>query len=41
MKPQNTQNTQMDTGGDRANLLSKQIIGCALTVLDALETGFL
>ena len=41
MEPQNTQNTQMDTGEDRINLLSKRIIGCALTVLHALGTGFL
>ena len=31
----------MDTGEDRVNLLSKRIIGCALTVLHALGTGFL
>ena len=31
----------MDTGEDRTNLLSKRIIGCALTVLHALGTGFL
>jgi GxxExxY protein len=31
----------MDTGEDRVNLLSKRIIGCALTVLYALGTGFL
>ncbi len=37
MEPQNTQNTQMDTGEDRVNLLSKRIIGCALTVLQADE----
>ena len=41
MEPQNTQNTQMDIGADRTNLLSKRIIGCALTVLHALGTGFL
>src|ERR1700733_5240768 len=41
MEPQKTQNTQMDTGEDRINLLSKRIIGCALTVLHALGTGFL
>jgi GxxExxY protein len=35
------QNTQMDTGEDRVNLLSKRIIGCALTVLHALGAGFL
>ena len=39
MEPQITQNTQMDTG--EVNLLSKRIIGCALTVLHALGTGFL
>ena len=31
----------MDTSEDRINLLSKRIIGCALTVLHALGTGFL
>jgi len=31
----------MDIGAARANLLSKRIIGCALTVLHALGTGFL
>jgi GxxExxY protein len=31
----------METGEDRVNLLSKRIIGCALTVLHALGTGFL
>jgi GxxExxY protein len=31
----------MDTGEARVNLLSKRIIGCALTVLHALGTGFL
>ena len=41
MEPQNTPNTQMETGEDRANLLSKQIIGGALTVLHTLGTGFL
>jgi GxxExxY protein len=41
MEPQNTPNTQMETGEDRVNLLSKRIIGCALTVLHALGTGFL
>jgi GxxExxY protein len=40
MEPQNTQNTQMDISEDRINLLSKRIIGCALTVLHALGTGF-
>jgi GxxExxY protein len=41
LEPQKTQNTQMDTGEDRINLLSKRIIGCALAVLHALGTGFL
>jgi GxxExxY protein len=41
MEPQNTQNTQMETGEDRVNVLSNPIIGCALTVLHALGTGFL
>jgi GxxExxY protein len=41
MEPQNTQNTQMETGEDRVNFLSNRIIGCALTVLHALGTGFL
>jgi GxxExxY protein len=41
MEPQNTQNTQMETDEDRVNLLSKRIIGCVLTVLYALGTGFL
>jgi GxxExxY protein len=41
MEPQNTPNTQMDTGEDKVNLLSNRIIGCALTVLHALGTGFL
>jgi GxxExxY protein len=41
MEPQNTQNTQMNTGEGRANVLSKRIIGCALTVLHVLGTGFL
>ena len=41
MEPQNTQNTQMDSDESRVNLLSKRIIGCALTVLHALGTGFL
>ena len=31
----------MDAGEDRINLLSKRIIGCALTVLHGLGTGFL
>jgi GxxExxY protein len=41
MEPQNTPNTQIDTSEDSVNLLSKRIIGCALTVLHALGTGFL
>jgi GxxExxY protein len=41
MEPQNTQSTQMDSGEDRVNLLSKRIIGGALTVLHTLGTGFL
>ena len=40
MKPQNTQNAQMETDGDRVNQLSKGIICCALTVLHGLGTGF-
>jgi GxxExxY protein len=31
----------MDTGEDWVNALPKRIIGCALTVLHALGTGFL
>jgi GxxExxY protein len=41
LEPQNTQNTQRDTGQDRINLLSKRIIGCALSVLHGLGTGYL
>jgi GxxExxY protein len=41
MEPQNTQNTQMDTDEGGVNLLSKRIIGCALTVLHTLGSGFL
>jgi GxxExxY protein len=41
MEPQNTQNTQIETREDRVNLLSRRIIGCALTVLSALGSGFL
>jgi len=41
MEPQNTPNTRIETGEDRVNLLSKRIIGCALTVLHAMGTGFL
>jgi len=39
--PQNTLNPQRDTGADRINLLPRQIIGCALTVLSTLGPGFL
>ncbi len=35
------QNTQIDTDPDTTNLLSKRIIGSALTVHRALGTGFL
>jgi hypothetical protein len=41
MEPQNTQNTQIDAGKDRVNLLAGRIIGCTLAVLYALQTGFL
>ena len=41
MEPQITQITQMETGEERANLLSNQIIGCSLTVLHTLGIGFL
>ena len=41
MEPPNTQNTRIDTGAVRANLVFKRIIGCARTVLHALGTGFL
>jgi GxxExxY protein len=41
MEPQITPNTQMDTDGNGANPLSRRIIGCALTVLHTLGTGFL
>jgi GxxExxY protein len=41
MEPQNTQNTQMDADAGEVNLLSKRIVGCALTVLHTLGTGFL
>ncbi len=41
MEPQNAPNTQIDVGENRVDLLSKQIIGCALTVLHVLGTGFL
>jgi len=41
MEPQNTQNTQTDTGEDAVNLLTGRIIGCALTVLHTLGTGLL
>jgi hypothetical protein len=35
------QGSGQDAGEDGINLLSKQIIGCALTVLYALGSGFL
>jgi GxxExxY protein len=41
MEPQNTQSTQIGFEEDRVNRLSNRIIGCALTVLRALGTGFL
>ena len=41
MEPQNTQNTLTDTGEDGINLLTGRIIGCGLTVLHTLGTGFL
>jgi GxxExxY protein len=41
MEPQSTPNTQMDDGRARLDALSKQIIGCALTVIRVLGTGFL
>lgn len=41
MEPQSTPNTQREMGEDRVNLLSRQIIGCALTVLQTLGAGFL
>jgi hypothetical protein len=41
MEPQKTQKTQMHTAEDWANLLSKRIIGCALTGFHGLGTGFL
>jgi GxxExxY protein len=41
VEPQITQNTQMDAGEGEVNLLSKRIIGCALTVLHTLGAGFL
>jgi GxxExxY protein len=41
MEPQNTPNTQMETHEDGVNVLSKRIIGCALTVMHGLGTGFL
>jgi len=36
-EPQDTPNTQIDTGAVRDHRLSKRITGCALTVLHALE----
>jgi hypothetical protein len=41
MEPQSTPNTQMGAGQDRLDALSKQIIGCALTVMRAMGTGLL
>jgi hypothetical protein len=41
MEPQSTPNTQMGAGQDRLDALSRQIIGCALTVMRTLGTGFL
>ena len=41
MEPRNTRNTRTDSGGGGVNLLTERIIGCALTVLHALGTGFL
>lgn len=41
MEPQSTPNTQMDDCPGRLDALSKQIIGCALTVMRTLGTGFL
>jgi hypothetical protein len=41
MEPQNTPNTQKDTGEGGVDLLSNRIVGCALTVLHAVGTGFL
>ena len=41
MEPQNTLNTQMGTAEDTVNLLCERIIGCSLTVLHTLGSGFL
>jgi GxxExxY protein len=41
MEPPTTQNTQTDRGNGGINLLTERIIGCALTVLHTLGTGFL
>jgi hypothetical protein len=41
MEPQITQNAQTDTCEGAVNVLSKRIIGCALTVLHALGVGAL
>lgn len=41
MEPQSTLNAPNSGDVDRVNLLSNRIIGCALTVLHALGTGFL
>jgi|SRR5579871_856058 len=40
MEPQNTRNTLTDSGEGGVNLLTERIIGCALALLHALETGF-
>ena len=41
MEPQSTPNTQIGACQDRLDALSKQIIGCALTVMRTLGAGFL
>jgi GxxExxY protein len=41
MEPQSTPNTQIGAGRDRLDALSKQIIGCALTVMRTSGAGFL
>jgi GxxExxY protein len=41
MEPQNTQNTQTESGDSGVDILTGRIIGCALTVLHGLGTGFL
>ena len=40
MEPQNTQNTQIESGPDMARRLSRPIIGCTQTVFHTLGTGF-